>query len=51
MDCIDAPVSITLEQMLNLVDEIRNLENIIGDQDLKITDVQNSATIFRRKTK
>jgi N,N'-diacetyllegionaminate synthase len=51
MDCIDAPVSISQEQMLNLVDEIRNLENIIGDQNLKITDVQNSATIFRRKTK
>ena len=51
MDCIDAPVSITLEQMLNLVDEIRHLENIIGDQNLEITDVQNPATIFRRKTK
>ena len=51
MNCIDAPVSISQEQMLNLVDEIRHLENIIGDQNLKITDVQNSATIFRRKTK
>jgi N,N'-diacetyllegionaminate synthase len=51
MDCIDAPVSISQEQMLNLVDGIRALENIIGDQNLKITDVQNSATIFRRKTK
>jgi len=51
MDCIDAPVSISQEQMLNLVDGIRALENIIGDQNLKITDIQNSATIFRRKTK
>jgi N,N'-diacetyllegionaminate synthase len=51
MNCIDAQVSISQEQMLNLVDKIRNLENIIGDQNLEITDVQNPATIFRRKTK
>jgi N,N'-diacetyllegionaminate synthase len=51
MNCIDAPVSISQEQMLNLVDEIRHLENIIGDQNIEITDVQNPATIFRRKTK
>lgn len=50
MDCIDAPVSISEKSMKNLVEEIRFVEQIMGDSLVNITEVQNSASIFRRPT-
>ena len=50
MECVDAPVSISEKGMNDLVKEIRNLEQIIGDSVVDITDVQQSASIFRRPT-
>jgi len=50
MGCIDAPVSITEDEMIDMVAEIRSLENIYGSAIVDLTDVQRSATVFRRET-
>lgn len=49
-DCIDAPVSISENQMLNLVTEIRKLEKIIGRPVYGITEAQKNSLIFRRSS-
>ena len=48
MDCVDSPVSITQDQMTKMLNEIRNLEEIMGEEEIKISKAQESATIFRR---
>lgn len=49
-DCIDAPVSISENQMLNLVSEIRKLEKIIGNPIYGVTESQKNSLIFRRSS-
>lgn len=48
MNCVDAPVSITEEQMKKMVGQIRKLENIFGDGQLGIRESEQSCKIFRR---
>jgi sialic acid synthase SpsE len=47
-DCPDKVVSITESQMSNLVKEIRQLEKIIGDGQLGVTECQTGTLQFRR---
>ena len=47
-DCVDAPVSISASQMKFLIDDIRLLEESVGDGEMGMTDNQESAQIFRR---
>ena len=51
MDCIDSSVSISEEQMRELVDEIRYLDIIIGDSKIQMAEIENDAAIFRRPSK
>lgn len=48
MDCVDAPVSITEEQMKQLVKETRALEKIMGDGIPELTEVQKEIEQYRR---
>ena len=50
MDCIDSPVSITENQMKEMVQEIRNLEKIMGDFVVQDSEAQSSSHIFRRES-
>ncbi len=50
IDCVDAPVSITEEQMKNMVSQIRRLENILGSGKLGLRESEKSCEIFRRPT-
>ena len=49
-ECIDSPVSITEVQMKKLVNEIRKLEKIFGNQSFEVKDIEKSAQIFRRSS-
>lgn len=49
-DCIDAPVSITEQQMKKLVNETRRIEKIFGDMKFGIKENESSAVPFRRFT-
>lgn len=49
-DCIDATVSISENQMLDLVTEIRKLEKIIGSPIYGVTESQKNSLIFRRSS-
>lgn len=48
MVCIDSPVSITESQMSEMVTEIRNIENIFGEGELGIREVEKDIVPFRR---
>lgn len=48
MGCVDAPVSVTQEQMKKLVIAIRRLENILGSGKLGLRESEKSCEIFRR---
>lgn len=48
MDCIDAPVSITEGQTKELVDELRRLENIFGEEYLGLREAEKGTAVFRR---
>lgn len=48
MECVDAPVSITENQLRNLVEGIRDIEKIFGDQFLGITSAEKEIVPFRR---
>ena len=48
MDCVDAPVSITEEQMKQLVKETRTLEKIMGDGIPELTKAQKEIEQYRR---
>ena len=48
MDCVDAPVSITEEQMKQLVKETRALEKIMGDGIPELTEAQKEIEQYRR---
>jgi sialic acid synthase SpsE len=47
-DCVDAPVSITTEQMRHLVAEVRKLETIMGEGTIDLRDVELPALQFKR---
>lgn len=48
MKCVDAPVSITEQQMEKMIKEIRRLENILGDGGFGVRDAEKSCEVFRR---
>ena len=48
MDCIDASVSITEQDMSCLVDETRMLEIMLGSGDKRLVDAEKEITQFRR---
>ena len=48
MDCVDAPVSITEEQMTQMVKEIRRLEKILGVGNLGVRKAENDTVVYRR---
>jgi len=50
MDCADSPVSISEIQMKKLVKEIRRVEIIMGNPDLKLRDCEKGTIKYRRKT-
>lgn len=47
-ECIDSPVSITEDQMKNLVYETRNIEKIFGNESFGIHNSEKETKIFRR---
>lgn len=49
-ECIDAPVSITEEQMRNLVNETRKIENIFGHEEFGVRNTEKDIEVFRRKS-
>ena len=49
-DCIDAPVSITENQMKKLVEETRRIEKIFGHEKFGVRKVEEGTQIFRRKS-
>ena len=48
MNCVDAPVSITEEQMTRLVVEIRRIELIFGNGEIGLTSAQAGTVVYRR---
>ena len=51
MNCVDAPVSISEEQMKELIGKIRKLEKILGGGELGIKEAEVGCKIFRRNNK
>jgi len=51
MDCVDAPVSITEEEMKKLIFEIRRLERIMGNKELRLRQAEKGTQVFRRPNK
>lgn len=51
MNCVDAPVSISEEQMRNLIKEIRRLESILGNGEFGVRVAEAGCKIFRRNSK
>ena len=47
-ECVDAPVSITEIQMKKMVEEVRDLEKIFGNEDFGLREAEKGAGIFRR---
>ena len=47
-ECIDSPVSITEVQMKKLVNEIRKLEKIFGNENFQVKEIEKSAQLFKR---
>lgn len=48
MDCIDAAVSITESQMRTMVDEIRKIEQIFGENDWGTKEAERTTLQYRR---
>ena len=49
-ECIDSPVSITETQMKELVENIRRIESIFGNEEFGVRDAEKGIEPFRRKT-
>ena len=47
-ECVDAPVSITEIQMKKMVEKVRDLEKIFGNEDFGLREAEKGAGIFRR---
>ena len=50
-ECVDAPVSITENQMKKLVEDTRRIENIFGDEKFGLRDAEHGTEVFRRPIK
>ena len=48
MDCIDAPVSISEKKLTKLVEGIREIEKIFGDEFLGVTSAEKEIVPYRR---
>ena len=48
MDCVDSSVSITEEQMTQMVAEIRRIEKIFGEGNLGVRNAENGTLSYRR---
>ena len=51
MNCVDAPVSITEEQMKKLIEEIKRLDKILGETEPHMRKVEKGCGILRRHSK
>lgn len=51
MDCVDAPVSITEEQMRRFVSEVRTIEKIFGEGRLGLREIEQPIMGMRRPSK
>ena len=51
MDCIDAPVSITEDQMLELSKDLKRLETILGKSEIGIVGAEKNTMQYRRPSK
>lgn len=49
-DCIDAPVSITQNQMSEMVKNIRRIETIFGNEEFGVRETETGIVQFRRKS-
>lgn len=50
MDCVDAPVSITEDQMRKLVNEIERVERVFGKGKVGLSEAQKACEVFRRNS-
>ena len=50
MNCVDAPVSITENQMKDLVNKVNELEEIIGKEEILISEAEKDTMVFRRNS-
>ena len=50
MNCVDSPVSITENQMKELINNIRRAEKILGNPELNIRECEKGSLVFRRKS-
>ena len=48
MDCVDAPVSISQSQMTEMIRNIREIEVILGDGNIELSDTEEGTAVFRR---
>ena len=48
MDCVDASVSITENQMRSLVSQVRYIESIFGEEKKELMDLEKGCLVFRR---
>ncbi len=51
MRCVDAPVSITEKKMKKMIEEIRKIENILGNAEFGIREAEKDCKILRRYSK
>ncbi|MGE4504848.1 MAG: N-acetylneuraminate synthase family protein [Desulfovibrionaceae bacterium] len=51
MECVDAPVSITQEQMARLVSETRRVERMLGSGELGLKAAEEGTLPFRRSSR
>jgi sialic acid synthase SpsE len=49
-ECIDAKVSITENQMIELVKNIRRIERIFGKEEFGVRDIEKTTMQFKRKS-
>lgn len=49
-DCIDAPVSITQNQMSEMIKNIRRIEKIFGEEEFGVRETETGIVQFRRKS-
>lgn len=50
MDCVDAPISISEAQMKEMIAEIRQVETMLGSEQLGIREPEKDIVVFRRTT-
>ncbi len=50
MECVDSPVSITEKQLTEMINKLRNLEEILGNSNITLLDAEKGSQQFRRPT-